>query len=126
MVILQGHQNVPFLTPHPLIECRTFLLKKVYCNQHLVYGWLDFNVGIGVVPLFLLSEYLPLNVRGIAGGIAAATTWLSGILVTGVYFSYVELVGDVFVWWTIPSVEFYVAIRMLTRMEATFNGTANT
>ena len=82
--------------------------ERVYCNQHLypivivglILNVFSFCVGIGPVPLILLSEYLPLNVRGMAGGIAAGTTWTSGILVTGAYFSYVKLVGDCVVWWT--------------------------
>ena len=100
---------------------------KTYCNQYLypisVVGLIltnfSFCVGLCPVPLILLSEYLPLNVRGIAGGIATATIWLSGILVSGLYFSYVELVGDAFVWWTFTVIALIALVIIIACIKET-------
>ena len=65
---------------------------------------LSFSFGLGPVPWVMLSEYLPLQVRGVAGGIVVASNWTAGVLITGGFLSYSELVGSWFAWWTIGAI----------------------
>ena len=59
---------------------------KDTCNPHLfplaavsiIICILSFSFGLGPVPWVMLSEYLPLKVRGVAGGIVVASNWTAG------------------------------------------------
>ena len=59
-----------------------------------------YSIGWGPVPWVLLSELIPVRVRGAASGIATLVNWGSAALVIGVYLQYSRLVTDWFAWWT--------------------------
>jgi MFS family permease len=59
-----------------------------------------YSIGWGPVPWVLLSELIPVRVRGAASGIATLVNWGSAALVIGVYLQYSDLVTDWFAWWT--------------------------
>ena len=56
------------------------------------------SVGWGSVPWVILSELIPLQVRGLAGGIAILVNW--GTSAVGVYLDYAAAVELWFVWWS--------------------------
>ena len=58
-----------------------------------------FNVGYNSVPFILLSELLPLPVRGIASGFAAAVSWSCAALYSGFYLQFIDLVRPWFAMW---------------------------
>ena len=60
-----------------------------------------YSLGVGPVPWVLLSEYLPLRVRGVAGGIAVAAAWSSAAVITGSFLSFSEALGAWSAWWTL-------------------------
>lgn len=59
-----------------------------------------YSFGWGPVPWVLLSELIPIKVRGVASGMATIVNWASLALVIGVYLEYAELVQDWFAWWS--------------------------
>ena len=59
-----------------------------------------YSIGWGPVPWVLLSELIPVRVRGAASGIATLVNWSSAALVIGVYLEYSEAVREWFAWWT--------------------------
>ena len=85
---------------------------KDTCNPHLfplaavsvIVFIFSFSFGLGPVPWVILSEYLPLKVRGVAGGIVVASNWTTGVLVTGGFLSYSKLVGGWFAWWSLGAI----------------------
>ena len=84
------------------------------CNPHLyplvIFAIMMFHffysLGVGPVPWVLLSEYLPLKVRGVAGGIAVASAWGSAAIVTGSFLSFSEATGAWSAWWTLSGINF--------------------
>ena len=66
----------------------------------LIFFIMSFAVGIGPVLWVLMSEYLPLHVRGVASGVVIVANWAAAAAVTGLYLSYVNLVKPWFAWWT--------------------------
>ena len=78
------------------------------CNTHfgplaivsLILYRFAFAIGWGPIPWLLLSELLPLAVRGVASGFAMFTTWSVAAIVTGFYLEYAELVQPWFAMWT--------------------------
>ena len=60
----------------------------------------SFAIGWGPIPWVLLSELLPLSVRGVASGFAMSTYWSMAALVTGLYLDYAQLVQPWFAMWT--------------------------
>ena len=89
-----------------LLELSTDVTEN--CNPHLnplaitaiILFTLSFSLGVGPVPWVLLSEYLPLNVRGLAGGIAAASSYAAAALSAGTFLNFAEVAGAWSVWWT--------------------------
>ena len=79
------------------------------CNFHLfplaiagiVVMSLSFGIGAGPIPWIFLSEYLPLQVRGIAGGIILLANRGTAVLITGTFLHYRNLVNPWFSWWTL-------------------------
>jgi len=65
---------------------------------------LSFSFGLGPVPWVMLSEYLPLQVRGVAGGVVVASNWIAAAIITGGFLSYMELVGTMFAWLTLAGI----------------------
>ena len=60
----------------------------------------SFSIGWGPVPWLLLSELLPLSVRGIAAGFAMITNYISGAITNGFYLEYESIVHPWFALWT--------------------------
>lgn len=79
------------------------------CNPHLypvaitaiIVMSLSFGIGAGPIPWILLSEYLPLHVRGVACGIIVAANRVTAAVITGTFLSYSKLVGPWYSWWTL-------------------------
>ena len=66
----------------------------------LIFFIMSFAVGVGPVLWVLMSEYLPLHVRGFASGVVIVANWSAAAAVTGLYLSYANLVKPWFAWWT--------------------------
>ena len=62
-----------------------------------------FNVGYNSVPYILMSELLPLPVRGIASGFTAALSWSCAALYSGFYLQFIDLVRPWFAMWGIAA-----------------------
>ena len=65
---------------------------------------LSFSFGLGPVPWVMLPEYLPLQVRGVAGGAVVASNWIATAIITGGFLSYMKLVGAMFTWLTLAGI----------------------
>jgi hypothetical protein len=84
----------------------------VSCNPHLfplavvavVVFNIGFSLGAGPVPWIMLSEYLPMTVRGVAGGIVVAANWATASLLVGGFLSFSEELGAWTAWWTLAAV----------------------
>ena len=59
-----------------------------------------FGLGWGPGSGILVSELLPLKVRGVASGIASLVQWSTAALVTGVYLKFADAARPWFAWWT--------------------------
>lgn len=78
------------------------------CNSHfaplaiasLVLYIAAFGIGWGPVPWVIMSEYLPLRVKGTGTAIIVTGSWISAVVVTGAYPVYAEHVNPWFAWWT--------------------------
>nr|CAD1841530.1 unnamed protein product [Ananas comosus var. bracteatus] len=67
------------------------------------YGWLAliglalyiifFSPGMGTVPWIVNSEIYPLRYRGVCGGIAATTNWISNLIVAQSFLSLTQAIG---------------------------------
>ena len=92
----------------PSLNATTAEYVEEPCNPHfaplaivsLVLFRFFFSVGWGPIPWLLLSELLPLSVRGFASGIAMFITSGTAGLVSGVYLQYSELVRPWYAMWT--------------------------
>lgn len=79
------------------------------CNVHLlplaIAGILlfsiSFGIGVGPVTWIILSEYLPLKIRGVAGGICVSASRITAVFLTGTFLSYSEWAGPWVSWWTV-------------------------
>jgi SP family facilitated glucose transporter-like MFS transporter 8 len=85
--------------------------QYVSCNLHtfplaivgvIVFN-LGFSIGTGPVPWVLLSEYLPLRIRGVAGSVVVAANWATASLIVGTFLSLSEKLGPWTVWWTLAA-----------------------
>ena len=72
----------------------------------VIFFMMSFAVGIGPVLWALVSEYLPLHVRGLATSVVIVANWMSSVAVTGLYLSYADLVKPWFAWWTFSLINF--------------------
>ena len=66
----------------------------------IITFFLAFAVGWGPVPFILLSELIPLQVRGLASGIAILVNWGTSAIVVGFYLEYADVVQVWFAWWS--------------------------
>ena len=93
-----GSQNSTLLAQDLEMPCNTQFFPLAIFSVCLFSA--TFNLGWGPVPWVLLGELLPLQVRGLAFGLAVIVVWGTIAVVTGCYISYVELVSPWFAWWT--------------------------
>ena len=85
------------------------LESTTVCNHHLypmaISGVLlfaiSFGIGAGPVTWVLISEYLPLEIKGVAGGICVLSNRLTAVVLTGTFLSYSNRAGAWFPWWTL-------------------------
>ena len=61
---------------------------------------LSLAAGFGPVPWILMSEITPLQVRGLASGIAILVNWATAAIVVGFYLEYADVVRVWFAWWS--------------------------
>ena len=73
----------------------------------LILYTFGFSVGWGPLPWVLLSELLPLSVRGMASGICLVISYTSSTVVVGVYPEYVELVSPWLAVWTFAVISLF-------------------
>ena len=59
-----------------------------------------FSTGWGPVPWILVAELTPLQVRGIATGVATIVNWGTASIVVGFYMQYAAAVHVWFAWWS--------------------------
>ena len=86
-----------------------FATEEVSCNPQMfplaivavMIFHVGFSIGLGPVTWIMLSEYLPLKVRGVAGGIVVAAGWATASLLVGSFLSYSEAFGAWTAWWTL-------------------------
>jgi MFS family permease len=79
------------------------------CNPHfgplaivsVVLYRFSFAIGLGPIPWILISELLPLSVRGVASGLVTIVTWGTSAIINGLLLKYVELVNFWFAIWTL-------------------------
>ena len=84
------------------------------CNFHLfplavvsvVLFSLSFELGVGPVSFVIISEYVPAQVKGLAGGIILAANRTIGIILTGTYLNFSDWAGDWFLWWMLAFFNF--------------------
>ncbi|KAH7424205.1 hypothetical protein KP509_12G094900 [Ceratopteris richardii] len=68
------------------------------------FGWMSivgltlyiifFSPGMGPVPWTVNSEIYPLHLRGVCGGVAAMSNWISNLIVSESFLSLTEAVGE--------------------------------
>ena len=111
--LLGVHQ---FITRPSLCQNATMIIQdsEVSCNTHfaplaifsMCLFTATFAVGWAPMPWILLGELLPLQVRGIASGLAVIVVWGTSAIFTGFYLSYANLVRPWFAWWTFSAFNF--------------------
>lgn len=78
------------------------------CNSHfgslaivslIIYNF-GFSMGWGPLPWVLVSEFMPLSVRGTAVGVCSVVSYMSSTVVVGFYLEYVNLVSFWLAIWT--------------------------
>lgn len=71
---------------------------------------LGFSLGMGAIPWTLITELIPLRVRGYLGGILSAVNWGFAALVTGLYLSYSKHVSEGTAWWTFGVINLFAVV----------------
>ena len=71
---------------------------------------LGFSLGMGAIPWTLITELIPLRVRGYLGGILSAVNWGFAALVTGLYLLYSKHVGEGTAWWTFSVINLFAIV----------------
>jgi len=64
----------------------------------------SFGLGAGPVTWILLSEYLPLRIKGIAGGLSVLCNRVTAVILTGTFLSFSKYVGPWAPWFTLASI----------------------
>ena len=73
----------------------------------------NFVMGFGTVPWVMLSELLPLSVRGVGSGLAMFTAWSAAAIFSGFYLPYSNLVRPWFAMWTIALIDLTSVVFVL-------------
>ncbi|KAK7304080.1 hypothetical protein RJT34_15103 [Clitoria ternatea] len=89
------------------------------------YGWLAliglslyiifFSPGMGTVPWVVNSEIYPLRYRGICGGMASTSNWVSNLIVAQSFLSLTQAIGTsftfmIFIFITVAAIVFVIVI----------------
>ena len=91
--------NATALIP-PLVDSTCNSQYNLLAIVSIVIFVVAFSLGWGPVPWVIMSEYLPLRMKGVSTGIIGVCAWLSAAVVTGIYPVYVDYVNSWFAWWT--------------------------
>ena len=75
--------------------CNTQL--EILAPVTMTLFFFTFVLGVGSIPWVLISEMIPLKVRGVASGLCVMTNWGMAALFSGTFLPYYSLVGP---WWT--------------------------
>ena len=102
----------------PVNSTLNAMVSEEPCNSHfaplaivsLVLFRFFFSIGWGTVPWLMLSELLPLSMRGVASGMAMFLTSATAALVSGVYLQYSQLVEPWFAMWTFSLINLSAAV----------------
>jgi MFS family permease len=80
-----------------------FLLKEQLQRDVSAISWLPlvclvvyigaYCMGIGPLPWIVMSEVLPLNVKGTAGGIATSVCWIFSFIITNSFQTFIDYLG---------------------------------
>lgn len=65
---------------------------------------------MGSVIIILNAEYVPVQVKGVAGGIVVSITRIAGGIVTGTYLNFTNWAGDYTLWWIFAATNFVSVI----------------
>ena len=79
----------------------------------IIFFCVMFVIGYNSVPFVLLSELLPLPVRGIASGMATAMSWVTAAIFTGFYLEFTKLVRPWFVLWAIAGLNIATVVFVI-------------
>ena len=71
---------------------------------------LGFSLGLGAIPWTLVTEIVPLRVRGFVGGTVSAVNWFFAAVVTGTYLEFAGKAGNYTAWWTFAGLNMCAAI----------------
>lgn len=55
---------------------------------------ISYSPGMGTVPWIVNSEIYPLRYRGVGGGIAAVSNWVSNLIVSETFLTLTEILGS--------------------------------
>ena len=71
---------------------------------------LGFSLGLGAIPWTLVTEIVPLRVRGFLGGFVSAVNWGCAAIVTGFYLEFSDRFGDWTAWWTFAGLNLFAIV----------------
>ncbi|KAK3016622.1 hypothetical protein RJ639_006500 [Escallonia herrerae] len=74
---------------YPLLTLNSLLFVQVRVQQLLIcllFMWqalvIGFSLGLGAIPWIIMSEILPVNIKGLAGSVATLANWFTAWVVT--------------------------------------------
>ena len=91
-----------FATSDHLASSANATIPLALCSIILLI--IGYSLGLGAIPWTLMTELLPLKLRGSLGGIVSAINWSCTALVTGLYLTYSLHVGENVAWWTFAAI----------------------
>ncbi|CAA6673233.1 unnamed protein product [Spirodela intermedia] len=63
-------------------DSRFYLILSVLSLVGLVAFVISFSLGLGAIPWIIMSEILPVNIKGLAGSVATLANWLTSWVIT--------------------------------------------